>query len=85
MTYAWGSHLGIQSSRDLLRIAELNDVIIGRINNTGIASQVTKKSDNQYIHISEVTNIYEVFPGSISQEENWTDSVHNHNNDYVLV
>ena len=32
-------------------------------------------SGNQYIHISEVTNMYEVFPGStISQEENWTQS-----------
>ena len=73
----------------LLSIAELNDVIIGRINNIGIASQVyyfkTKKSGNQYIHISEVTYIHNVFPGSISQEENWTDSVHNHDNEYVLV
>ena len=89
MTYAWGSHLSIQSSRDLLRIAELNDAIIGRINNTGIASQVyyfkTKMSDKEYIHISELTNMYEVFPGSIPQEENWTDSVHNHNNEHVLV
>ena len=42
-------------------------------------------SDNQYIHISELTNIYEIFPGLISQEENWTDSVHNHDNDHVLV
>ena len=25
--------------------------------------------------------MYEVFPGSISQEENWTDSVHNHDNE----
>ena len=32
-------------------------------------------SGNQYIHISEVTNMYEVFPGpTISQEENWTQS-----------
>ena len=42
-------------------------------------------SDKQYIHISELTNMYEVFPGSIPQEENWTDSVHNHNNEHVLV
>ena len=35
-------------------------------------------SGNQYIHISEVTNMYKAFPGSVSQEENWTDSVHNH-------
>ena len=73
----------------LLNIAELNDAIIGRINNTGIASEVyyfkTKKSGNQYIHIGEVTNMYENFPGSISQEENWTDSVQNHNNEQVLV
>ena len=42
-------------------------------------------SGNQYIHISELTNMYEVFSGSISQEENWTDSVHNHDNEHVLV
>ena len=45
----------------LLSIAELNDAIILRINNTGITSQVyyfkTKKSGNQYIHIIEVTII----------------------------
>ena len=29
--------------------------------------------------------MYELFPGSISQEENWTDSVHNHDNEHVLV
>ena len=54
---------------------QLDASITGRINNTGIASQVyyfkTKKSGNQYNHISEVTYLYEVFPGSISQEENW--------------
>ena len=42
-------------------------------------------SDKEYIHISELTNMYEVFPGSISQEEDWTDSVHNHDNEHVLV
>ena len=39
-----------------------NDVIIGRIHNTGIASAryyfKTKNSRNQYIHISEVTDMY---------------------------
>ena len=80
-----------QSSRYqyLLSIAELNDAIIGRINNTGIASKVyyfeTKRSDNQYIHISELTNMYDVFAGSISQEEKWTDSVHNHDHEHFLV
>ena len=80
-----------QSSRYqyLLSIAELNDAIIGRINNTGIASQVyyfkTKSSNGQYIHISELTNVYEVLPGSNSQEKNWTDSVHNHDNEHMLV
>ena len=80
-----------QSSRCqyLLSIAGLNDAIIARIYNTGIARYVyyfkTKKSGNQYIHIREVTNMYEVFPGSISPEENWTDSVHNHDNEHVLV
>ena len=34
--------------------------------------------------MSEMTDIYEVCPGSISQEENWTNSVHNHDNDYVV-
>ena len=60
-----------QSSRYqyLLSKAELKDAIIGRINNTWIASYVyyfkRKMSGNQYIHItSEVTNMYEVFPGS---------------------
>ena len=42
-------------------------------------------SDNQYIHISELTNIYEIFPGLISQEENWTGSVRNHDNVLVWV
>ena len=42
-------------------------------------------SDNQYIHISELTNIYEIFPGLISQEENWTGSIHNHDNVLVWV
>ena len=42
-------------------------------------------SDKEYIHISELTNMYEVFPGSISEEENWTDSVHNHDNEHVYV
>ena len=28
--------------------------------------------------------MYEVFPGSIYQEENWKDSVHNHNNEQVV-
>ena len=42
-------------------------------------------SDKEYIHISELTNLYEVFPGSISEEENWTDSVHNHDNEHVYV
>ena len=32
-----------------------------------------------------MTYMYAVFSGSISQEENWTDSVHNHDNEYVLV
>ena len=86
MTYVQGSHLG---NSTYYGIAELNDAIIGRINNTGISSQVyyfkTKKYGNQYIHISEVTNLYEVFPGSISQEENWADSVHNHDNENVLA
>ena len=68
----------------ILSMAELNDAIIGRIHNTGIASYLyyfkTKISGNQYMHVSEVANMHEVFPGSISQEGNWTDSVHNHNN-----
>ena len=42
-------------------------------------------SGNQYTHISEVTNMYEVFPGTISQEENWTDSIYNHDNEHVLL
>ena len=25
------------------------------------------------------------FPGSFFQEENWADSVHNHNNEHVMV
>ena len=29
--------------------------------------------------------MYEVFPGSNSQEEIWTDSVHNHNNQHVVA
>ena len=80
-----------QSSRYqyLLSIAELNDAIIGRINNTGIASYVyyfkTKRSNDQCVHISELANVYEVLPGSNFQEENWTDSVHNHDNEHVLV
>ena len=32
-----------------------------------------------------MTDMYEIFSGSISQEENWTDSVHNHDNEHVLV
>ena len=28
--------------------------------------------------------MYEVFPGSISKKENWTDSVHNHDNEHVF-
>ena len=28
--------------------------------------------------------MYEVFPGSISQEGNWIDSVRNHDNEYVV-
>ena len=28
--------------------------------------------------------MYEVFAGSISQEENWKDSAHNHNNEHVM-
>ena len=35
-------------------------------------------------NIGEVTD-YEVFPGSASQEENWTDSVCNHDNESFLV
>ena len=42
-------------------------------------------SDKEYIHISELINMYEVFPGSISEEENWTDSVHNHDDEHVYV
>ena len=42
-------------------------------------------SYKEYIHISELTNMYEVFPGSISEEENWTDSVHNHDDEHVYV
>ena len=86
MTYAWGSHLGIST---YYGIAELNDAIIGRKNNAGISSQVyyfkAKTYGNEYIQISEVTNMYEVFPGFISQKENWTDSVHNHDNKHVLA
>ena len=29
--------------------------------------------------------MYEVFSGSISQEENWTDSVRNHDNEHVVT
>ena len=32
-----------------------------------------------------MTDMYEIFSGSISQEENWADSVHNHDNEHVLV
>ena len=45
----------------------------------------TKKFGNQDIHISEVSNMYEFFPGSISQEENWKDSVPNHINEHGVV
>ena len=54
-----------------------------------MASQVyyfkTNWSGNQYIHISEVTNMYEAFPDSMSQEENWADSIHDHDNEHVVV
>ena len=30
-------------------------------------------------------DIFEVFPGSISQEENWTDSVRNYDNEHPVA
>ena len=29
--------------------------------------------------------MYEVFPGSISQDKNWTDSVRNYGNEHVVA
>ena len=29
--------------------------------------------------------MYEILPGSISQEENWKDSAHNHGNEHAVV
>ena len=42
-------------------------------------------SISEIANINEVTDIYEVFPDSISQEENWADSVHNHVNEHALA
>ena len=50
--------------------------------NNSIASQVSiLKQKNLTTNITKVADVYEIFPGSISQEENWTDSARNHDNE----
>ena len=54
--------------------------------NNRIASQVSiSKQKNLISNISIVTDIYEVFPGSISQKKNWTDSVCIHDNEHAVA
>ena len=57
-------------------------------NETGVNNRVASwvptilKQKSLITNISELTDMYDVFPGSTSQEENWTDSVHNHDNEH---
>ena len=50
------------------------------------ASQVSiLKKKNLITNISKVTDMYEVFAGSISHEKNWTGSVRNHDNGHGVA
>ena len=54
--------------------------------NNRICSKVSiLKQKNLITIIIKVTDMYEAFPGSISQEKNWTDSASNHDNEHAVA